>query len=254
MSIKLQEAQINSSMNVKNVQCKKPFNSGFHSCAPSFGSATVKTDVTWYKCFENKLVSKIFKFLPKKKTIEENSFFMKIVKAAEKFTTVHNRLFIGLVAFATQPWIDLFNPDVDSDTKKMSCLRTSAKIIIGTATGVAVRHACINWMLPKLTKVGKEFENNKLATLFMPSNEEAKKALIKSKSLLDNHRNVMGTFIAIAAMMITDPPLTLFLTNFFNKYFNTHKKVSDASKPIIEKTNSIEINEKVIQGEEVNNG
>jgi hypothetical protein len=184
-----------------------------HSQTPSFGA---KSGISWYKRFEDKFIEKVFKILPNDIKLKESTIFNK----AGNLKTYHNRLIIGLFAFATQPWIDLFNPDVDSETRKMSWLRTMAKIIIGTATGVGVRLACINYILPKFTKVADELantKNKKSATLFMPSSEKAIEMLTKSKSLLTQHRNVIGTFIAIAAMMITDPPLTVFLTNFFKK-------------------------------------
>lgn len=202
---------------------------GLRSCTPSFGA---KSRVSWYKRIEDKLIDKVFKFLPNDIKLKESTIFNK----AGNLKTHHNRLIIGLFAFATQPWIDLFNPNVDSETKKMSWLRTMAKIIIGTATGVGVRWACIDYIMPKFTKVADALanaKNKKSATLFMPSTEKAVEMLTKSKSLLTQHRNVIGTFIAIAAMMITDPPLTVFLTNFFKK-LKEHKSLEMAQNKTIE--------------------
>lgn len=137
-----------------------------------------------------------------------------------KLSSPANRFIIGAVAIATQPWIDLFNPDVDEETKKMSCLRTMAKIIIGTATGVAVRKVCINAMASYTKTVDeiKNVENKKLATALIPTEDIVSHVnFSKATRLLDKHRQALGSFIAIVVMMATDPPLTVFLTNFFNK-------------------------------------
>lgn len=185
---------------------------------PVFCAAPEAGKTSWYKGAENWLIGKVFKFLPEQIKLKE--YMVKFIHQAGDFTTVHNRFIIGAFAFLTQPWIDLFNPDVDKETKKMSCIRTMAKIIIGTATGVAVRLACINWLMPKLTCTGKELEkaeNKERATSLIPTADRiTPEALEKAKSLLGHHRNVIGTFMAIVAMMATDPPLTVFLTNFFN--------------------------------------
>lgn len=142
-------------------------------------------------------------------------------------STPANRFIIGAVAIATQPWIDLFNPDVDEETRKMSWLRTMAKIIIGTATGVAVRVGCIAAM-DRYTQTVDELKtakNKKSAITLVPdcvSHEDFSKAT----RLLKKHRQALGSFIAIAVMMATDPPLTVFLTNFFNK----QRKAMEAKK------------------------
>lgn len=137
-----------------------------------------------------------------------------------KKTTPFNRGVIGLFAFATQPWIDLFNKDVDEDTRKASCIRTMAKIIVGTTTGILVRMGCIE-LMKKFTQTPKELaEKGIKATKWnqalipyhiSPQEFENMGRFVKK------HRNAIGTFTALVVMMITDPPLTVFMTNFFNK-------------------------------------
>lgn len=244
MVINVQETRIIPQ--VGSALSRKPYSSGMNCATPSFGAAPAEAK-NLYQKMENHTVNFFLKMFPKQKNVEDNSLLGKTIKAAGDFNMIHNRLFIGAFALLTQPWIDLFNPNVDDETKKMSCIRTAAKVIIGTATGVAVRHVCINMLAPKYTKVGKELEkepNKKMATLFMPENKTALKKLAESENLLAEHRNVIGNLAAIAVMMITDPPLTIFLTNFFKKYLTPHKQTE--MKPNIVTENAV--------NKEVNNG
>lgn len=148
-------------------------------------------------------------------------------------STPFNRGVIGLFAFATQPWIDLFNKDVDEDTRKAAFRRTCAKIIVGTATGITVRMLCIKAMekftrtTAELTKAG--LKPTKWNQALIPSNIPLKKFEDMSR-FISKHRNAMGTFIAIIAMMAVDPFLTKFMTNYFNK-----KKQDLTAKKAVEK-------------------
>lgn len=133
-------------------------------------------------------------------------------------STPFNRGVIGLFAFATQPWIDLFNKDVDEETRKAAFRRTCAKIIVGTATGITVRMLCIKGM-KKFTKTAEELAKEGLKPTkwnqaLIPSHI---KDFGKLERLVASHRNAIGTFTALLVMMITDPPLTKFMTNYFNK-------------------------------------
>lgn len=133
-------------------------------------------------------------------------------------STPFNRGVIGLFAFATQPWIDLFNKDVDEETRKASFLRTCAKIIVGTTTGILVRMGCIKAM-NEFTKTTEELAGKapkKWQQALIPSHIPLEKFENMGR-FVKKHRNVLGSFIAIAVMMITDPPLTVFMTNYFNK-------------------------------------
>lgn len=191
---------------------------GHANSSPAFEGKT-EVGKSLYRKYEDSIIDKIFKFkwIPKDKVVSEKA--ENFYNVLGKGKTHHNRLIIGAFAFLTQPWIDLFNPDVDKETKKMSFVRTMAKITVGTATGFAVRWGCSEWM-KKFTKTEKELgsaKNIKKATLFMPTDKKAVELLNKSKTLMGHHRNVIGTFVAIFVMMITDPPLTVFMTNLFNK-------------------------------------
>lgn len=133
-------------------------------------------------------------------------------------STPFNRGVIGLFAFATQPWIDLFNKDVDEETRKAAFLRTCAKIVVGTTTGILVRMGFIKAM-SEFTKTTEELAGKapkKWQQALIPSHIPLKKFEDMGR-FVKKHRNVMGSFIAIFAMMLTDPPLTVFMTNFFNK-------------------------------------
>lgn len=135
-------------------------------------------------------------------------------------STPFNRGVIGLFAFATQPWIDLFNKDVDEETRKAAFRRTCAKIIVGTATGITVRMLCIKAM-NKFTKTTAELTKEGLkATKWNQALIPSKPSLTefeKMERFVGKHRNALGTFAALLVMMITDPPLTRFMTNYFNK-------------------------------------
>lgn len=121
-----------------------------------------------------------------------------------------NRLIMGATALITQPTIDYYNHNVDTETREVSRIRTVAKILAGTTVGMAVRGACFK-LVEKMTNL----KGNKklLPAEFM--NDFAKYSV-----QLQNHRNALSTGLAILAMCITnfliDAPLTVFLTNHFN--------------------------------------
>lgn len=150
--------------------------------------------------------------------------------------TPFNRAVIGFVAIATQPWIDLFNKDVDEDTRKTACLRTAAKLGIGTATGIAVRKFFIDFVAPKFSVTSDELKNkpHKSYHDWLKPSESivSTKNFEMMKRTLSKHREVCGTFVAIAAMMLTDPPLTLLTTNFLNKHFKVDKSKTNNSPKI----------------------
>ena len=59
--------------------------------------------------------------------------------SGKKLNSVEQRIILGATALATQPFFDYYNKNVDEDTRKVSTARTIAKIIAGTAVGIAVR-------------------------------------------------------------------------------------------------------------------
>lgn len=143
-----------------------------------------------------------------------------LIEKAGKLSTPANRFFLGATALSIQPWIDLNNKDVDEETRKMSCVRTIAKIVVGTTTGILVRMGCIG-LMKKFTRTPEELKNlgkkaTEYSTALIPTHISYEK-FSEAKRLLQKHRNALGSFIAIAVMMITDPPLSKLLTNFLNK-------------------------------------
>lgn len=158
------------------------------------------------------------------------------------FDSAMQRFLMGVLAFATQPFIDSKNKDVDEETRKASVARTKAKIIAGTTTGVIIREACIqatklftqNDNIRKYEhiharKTGeyipKEGGFKKWQQALIPGEwiqETADAAKTYAKKNLDavsikRLRNTVGTIAALVVMMYTnfawDAPLTTFLTN-----------------------------------------
>lgn len=148
------------------------------------------------------------------------------------------RIVLGATALATQPFIDLNNKEVDEETRKISAARTVAKIIAGTAVGVAVRYAGI-WFANRYSQFEKVFEDAE-KTIVKKIIPDAKKGfltpLFEKQSIfpisdaelmkrMTRYRKAMGTLIATVAMVATnflcDAPLTKYLTNVFQKHIST---------------------------------
>ena len=131
-------------------------------------------------------------------------------------STPENRLIIGVTALASQPFIDLYNKDVDEKTRVVSCARTIGKIVAGTITGVGVRAGFM-----KLTRNYSELGTvgtKTIKKLFTPPNAPEKMTYAYKQ-----YQNAMGMLLAIGAMLFTnfavDVPLTNFLTNRLTKSF-----------------------------------
>lgn len=143
--------------------------------------------------------------------VASNEKLIKGVKwVGQHVSSPQQRLILGATALMSQPFIDLYNRKVDEDTRKISAMRTIAKIIAGTTTGFAVRYACnlavekfINapikgakawksWLYPKIKVTEEGLRHYKLS---------------------------LGAIIALGVMMITnfaiDAPSTKYLTNKF---------------------------------------
>ena len=125
-----------------------------------------------------------------------------------------NRLLMGATAILTQPAIDYYNHKVDKETREISRNRTIAKIIAGTIAGILVRgsaHEIVKYMTN--TKATSKLKKALLPTFKIDS-------LIKTEPFLMNYRNALSTFLAVAAMSVTnfaiDAPFTVFLTNHLN--------------------------------------
>ena len=167
----------------------------------------------------------------------------RIEHIGEKWSTPHNRFFLGVTALCMQPWIDLYNKDVDEDTRKVACARTIAKNVVGTLTGMAVRQACIS-SIDAFTKTEKELEGktpSKWAKLLIPTQTKDKageivelshKEFSEALRLVKKHRQTLGSLIALGVMLITnfalDVPLTKLMTNYLtDNHFKISKKESD---------------------------
>lgn len=132
----------------------------------------------------------------------------KVINYFDRFISVpENRLIIGVSALASQPWIDLFNKDVDEKTRKVSCARTIGKTVSGTITGVLLRKGFIK-LARNYSKVGAKGVKN----LFTPSN-----AVLGSDHAYKQYQNAMGTLLAVVGLVFSnfliDAPLTNFITN-----------------------------------------
>lgn len=137
-------------------------------------------------------------------------------KTRKAFDTLGNikspgqRLIFGVSALAIHPVLDKMNPWVDEDTKETSAIRSAAKAIASTLTGVIIREGCI---------IGTNaILNNKTLTSKLP------KYMLKDK----NHTSaVIGTLMGLGVMIFTnfiiDVPLTDKFTSIFTK-MRTGKK------------------------------
>lgn len=130
------------------------------------------------------------------------------------------KLIIGTAALATQPLIDLYNKKVDEDTRKISCARTTARLIVGTTTGVFIRSKFIN-LVEKNSEMGNVADKT-IKNFFTPSSVK-----IDDVVAYRNYKTALGTLLAIGVMMITnfavDAPLTQLLANVFVKKMSRTK-------------------------------
>lgn len=151
-------------------------------------------------------------------------------------STPANRFFLGATALSIQPWFDYYNRDVDKETRKISTMRTIAKIIIGTTTGIVVRDRCIKWM-NKFTCSPEQIKNmtekqKKWATIMVPTNI-SHETFSNAARLLKKHRQALGSIVALGVMVFTnfliDAPLTKLLTNTLTEHTNKVKKEENFS-------------------------
>jgi len=157
------------------------------------------------------------------------------IKKAGSMSTPANRLFLGATALATQPFIDWGNKDVDKETRKVSTARTVAKIVVGTATGMAVRTLCINWM-NKFTFTPKDMQTKKVtkwSTALVPTHITHEQ-FANAERVLKKHRQALGSIVALGVMVATnfliDAPLTRIFTNVFTDALDKRDKAKTDSK------------------------
>lgn len=161
------------------------------------------------------IIGKILQRLPKREF--NGGRGERIINFFDKHISVpENRLIIGVATLASQPFIDLYNKDVDEKTQVVSCARTIAKTVAGTVVGVTVRAGLIKFTKNYSKVGGAEIKNIK--KLFTPSN-----ALSDKTHAYRQYQNTMGTLLAVAVMLFTnfliDATLTTFLTNKLMKRF-----------------------------------
>lgn len=149
--------------------------------------------------------------------------------AGRRLHAPEQRIILGATALATQPFIDLQNKNVDKETRKTSAARTIAKIVAGTAVGVAVRYAGIAFVR-KYCQYEKVFNNAGLVeriipkkgrSLFVPIFTRGDNVFPIAEDVLtkkfEKHAKAMGTFVATVAMFATNFLLDAPLTKWFTK-------------------------------------
>lgn len=166
--------------------------------------------------------------VPSKYTINSRRVSSALKWVHKNIASHHQRLILGATAIVSQPLIDLNNKNVDERTRKVSCAKTFAKIISGTAVGFGVRYLC--------TKLATIYTNVK------PNGLKATKHSFLAPSVMKNftsdkrlqYINAMGSLMGVAACLITnfaiDTPLTKYLTNVFSEKFvsqNIEKGVNE---------------------------
>ncbi len=143
--------------------------------------------------------------------------------ADELSSSYNQRLILGATALATQPFIDFNNKKVDEKTRKVSVCRTLAKILVGTATGYTIRKLCVK-SIDAFTKYPKDIPPNarfkNLRSILLPTVEYTAEQLAQ-------HKNTLGTLMALGVMLFTnfliDAPLTKYFTNKFMKEADKHE-------------------------------
>ena len=130
-----------------------------------------------------------------------------------------NRGIMGVSALLTQPAIDYYNHRVDDETRTVSRNRTIAKILAGTLVGMFVVRGPVHKAVTKMTNVNG---TSKWSQKLLPK---------KYIEMLRNNKNALNNYCSCVAMafilgincitnFVLDAPLTVFLTNYFNKKSN----------------------------------
>lgn len=190
-----------------------------------------KDNGAWRKAVD-KLKQKVIDLLPEK-TFEDSA---KNVQNWQKWNNnashpAINRLIMGATALTTQPAIDYYNHKVDKETREISRNRTIAKILVGTGVGIAVRGACYE-LVDKMTNIkGKgRFSKSLLSKKFI-------RDLLLERDFMGNYRNALATSLAILVMCVTnfviDAPLTVWLTNRFNKKSKQKEQKTDNERMVL---------------------
>lgn len=145
----------------------------------------------------------------------------KAAKALNKIGSLQSpgqRMIFGVSALALQPALDMLNPWVDKDTKETSAIRSVAKAIVSTATGVVIRELCI--LGTDLILNSKNLTSKLPATILKDTKHSA---------------GVIGTLMGLGIMVFTnfllDAPWTNKFTNMLLKIrHNKNNKQAPAEK------------------------
>lgn len=174
---------------------------------------------------------------PKLFTIESQKWKARM-HSIGNLSTPANRLLMGASALLSQPFFDYYNKEVDEDTRKVSCARTIAKIVVGSLTGIYVRMGCIKLMekytrtdadFTKAKKKGVEFKPSEWDRLLAP-NDISKAKFETATRMLKKHRQALGSIMALGVMLFTnfliDAPCTTILANTLSKYIFKPKSMA----------------------------
>ena len=166
-----------------------------------------------------------FSFGASNPKIITNKTISSVLRRFSEFSSPEQRMFLGVTALFTQPFIDLNNKRVNEDTRLMSFARTLSKIIIGTTVGVLVRKECIKIArdYTKMTAIDKVAGVGKYAVAAEKNSFLSPKYVRSYNEIYrDNYVNALGTFAGIGVSLFTnfliDAPLTQIFTNICYKY------------------------------------
>lgn len=141
----------------------------------------------------------------------------KVLDKVGSMQSPSQRLIFGVSALALQPAIDLMNPWVDKDTRETSAVRSVAKAIVSTATGVVIREACI-------LGTNAILNGKKLAS-------RLPEFITKDKA---HSAGVIGTLMGLGIMVFTnfllDAPYTNKMTNFLMKKYKDSKEAKQTNR------------------------
>jgi len=156
--------------------------------------------------------------------------YRKFIDYGNNLNSYHNRAFLGATALPLFTMFDCFNAP-DKETRNNSLAKTWAKVIVGTATGVAVRFAGFRFAKrfasARADRIG-EFgailvDERKLGSLCFPKSriKNYKASKEECADYILNYQKAFGTYSAVVAMLFTnfliDMPLTILLTDFFRQ-------------------------------------
>ncbi len=171
--------------------------------------------------------------------VTNNKIINAVNWAGKKLNSVEQRIVLGATALATQPFFDYYNKNVDEDTRKVSAARTIAKIIAGTAVGIAVRLLFIkgfrkfsNYDLKIVSGNIEQILPKSKKDIFVPIFAKVKKGMTidEFKNDYENYIKTGGVIGASIAMIATNFLLDAPLTNILTNKITSHMKLSDNNK------------------------